>query len=192
MKNVGRDAPPGLRMEMASYVHWHMAYQMSINHVALRDLVNPNKPVELTWLLNGNGDPQENVVMTVREIMTKHKVAHLPLWYGIFQNNNGSLRGLYSNGKGCNHHKGHATKWSGSVVVHLRVHLLKRGVMNDSALILIWKSVTPQALRDAIEATFKDGKVNLVTQAKMQDKFEDAQRHAPWVDITQGMEACEC
>jgi hypothetical protein len=80
MKNVGSDASPGLRMEMASYVHWHMAYQMSINHVALRGLINPNKPVELTQLLDGNRDPQENIIMTVWEIMTKHKVAHLPLW----------------------------------------------------------------------------------------------------------------
>ncbi len=47
MKNVGRDAPPGLRMELASYVHWHATYQMSINSVALRSLVNPNKRVEL-------------------------------------------------------------------------------------------------------------------------------------------------
>ncbi len=84
MKNVGRDAPPGTRMEMVSYVYWHTAYQMSINHVALRGLVNPDKPVELTRLLDGNGDPQESVVTTVWEIMTKHKVAHLPLWQGIF------------------------------------------------------------------------------------------------------------
>jgi hypothetical protein len=25
MNNVGKDAPPGLWMEMASYVHWHTA-----------------------------------------------------------------------------------------------------------------------------------------------------------------------
>ncbi len=33
MKNVGRDAPPSLKMELASYVHWHTAYQMSINPI---------------------------------------------------------------------------------------------------------------------------------------------------------------
>jgi len=47
MKNIGRDAPPSLKMELASYVHWHTAYQMSINSVALRGLVNPDKRVKL-------------------------------------------------------------------------------------------------------------------------------------------------
>ncbi len=32
----------------------------------------------------------------------------------------------------------------------------------------------------------------MAIQAKMQEEFEDAQRHAPWVDITRGMEASEC
>ncbi len=125
---------------MTSYVHWHRAYQMSINHATMRGLVNPNKPVELVWLLDGDGDPQENVVNTVGEIMTKHKVANLPLWQGIFQNFNGSWRGFYSNGKGCERHKGHATKWSGCFAAHLCFHLLKWGVIHNSALELIRKS----------------------------------------------------
>jgi hypothetical protein len=142
-------------------------------------------------LLDGDGDPQINVITTVPEIMTKHKINHLPLWQGIFQNNDGSWRGFYSNGKGCDHHKGYATKWSGSVVAHLRFHLLKWGVTNDSALALIRKSFTPQVLRDTIQAMFKGGKVVLSTQAEMQEEFEDAQCNAPWVDITRGMEASE-
>jgi hypothetical protein len=123
--------------------------------------------------------------------MTKHKVAHLPLWQGIFQNNDSSWRGFYSNRKGCDCHKGYATKWSGSVAAHLRFHLHKWGVTNDSALTLIQKSFTSQALRDAIQAMFKGGKVVSATQAKMQEEFEDEQCHAPRVDITQGMEASE-
>ncbi len=59
MKNVGKDAPPELRMEMASYVCWHTVYQMLINHVALRGLINPDKPVELIRLHDGGRDPQE-------------------------------------------------------------------------------------------------------------------------------------
>jgi hypothetical protein len=69
MKNVGRDAPLGLQMEVASYMHRHTVYQqMSINHVALRGLVSPDKPVELTRLLDGDGDPRDNVITMVREI----------------------------------------------------------------------------------------------------------------------------
>jgi hypothetical protein len=145
MKIMGRDAPPGLQMEMVSYMRWHMAYHMLINHVALRSLVSSDKPVELIWLLDGNGDPQENVVTTVREIMIKHKVAHFPLWQEIFQNNNGSWRGFYPNGKGCERHKGNTTKWSSCIAAHLRFHLLKQGITYDSALELIWKSFTPEA-----------------------------------------------
>jgi len=61
----------------------------------------------------------------------------------------------------------------------------------DSALNLIRRSFTPQAVRDALQATYKDGKVVLVAQAEMQDELEDAKRNAPWVDITQGMELTE-
>jgi hypothetical protein len=48
-----------------------------------------------------------------------------------------------------------------------------------------------QALRDAIQAMFKDGKVISATQAKIQDEFEEAQHHVPWVNITRGKEASE-
>jgi hypothetical protein len=90
-------------------MHWHTVYQMSINHVALRGLVSLDKPVKLVCLLNSDGHPQENVVTNVQEIMTKHKVAHLQLLQGIFQNNDSSWRDFYSNGKRCERHKGHTT-----------------------------------------------------------------------------------
>jgi hypothetical protein len=109
MKNVGCDAPPGLRMELASYVHWHTAYQMSINSVNLRGLVNPDKRFELFWLEDGNRDAQESTVTSVREIMSKHRFDRLCLWQGIFQNDDGSWKGFYLSGKGCERHKGTAT-----------------------------------------------------------------------------------
>ena len=134
MKNVGRDTPPSLRMELASYVHWHTVYQMSINSVALCGLVNPDKHVELFCLEDGNRDAQESVVTLVCKIMAKHRVDRLCLWQGMFQNNNGSWKGFYSNGKGCKRHKGTLTRWSGCPAANLRFHLLKRGVTNNSAL----------------------------------------------------------
>jgi len=178
-------------MELASYVHWHTTYQMSINSVALRGLVNSDKRVELFRLADGNGDAQESVVTLVRKIMTKHRVDRLCLWQGMFQNDDGSWKGFYSNGKGCKRHMNTATRWSGCPAVHLRFHLLKRGVTNDSALNLIRRSFTPQAFRDALQATFKDGKVMSAAQAEMQDELEDAKQNAPWVNITQGMELSE-
>jgi hypothetical protein len=109
MKNVGCDAPPGHRMELTSYVHWHTAYQMSINSVALRGLINPDKWVELFRLEDGKGDALKSVVTLVHKIMSKHRVDRLCLWQGIFQNDDGSWKGFYSNGKGCEQHKGTAT-----------------------------------------------------------------------------------
>jgi hypothetical protein len=149
--------PPSLKVELASYVHWHTAYQMSINHVALRGLVNLDKRVELLRLANSNGDAQESIITSVQETLTKHRVDHLCLWQGMFQNNNGSWKGFYSNGKGCERHKGTATRWLGCPAAHLRFHLLKRGVTNDSALNLIRRSFMPQAFWDALQATFRDG-----------------------------------
>ena len=96
-------------MELASYVHWLTAYQMSINSVALHGLVNPDKWVELFRLDDSNGDARESVVTLVRKIMSKHRVDHLCLWQGIFQNDDGSWKGFYLNGKGCKRHKGTAT-----------------------------------------------------------------------------------
>jgi hypothetical protein len=77
------------------------------------------------------------VQTSVRQILLKHKINHLPLWQSILQNDNGSWRGYYSNGQGCKRHKGIATDWSGCIAAHLKYHLLKRGVTKDSALKLI-------------------------------------------------------
>ncbi len=72
---------------------------MSINNVALRGLVNPDKRVELFRLADEDGDEQESVTTSVREIMTKHRIDRLCLWQGMFQNDDGSWKGFYSNGR---------------------------------------------------------------------------------------------
>jgi hypothetical protein len=87
--------------------------------------------------------------------------------------------------------EGTATRWLGCPAAHLCFHHLKRGVTNDSALNLIRRSFTPQAFWDALQATFKDGKVVSAAQAEMQDELEEPKRNAPWVDIAQGMEMSE-
>jgi hypothetical protein len=68
---------------------------------------------------------------------------------------------------------------------------MKRGVTDDSALALIQASFSQQALRDAINATMKDGKVISATQAEFDDELDDMMRKAMWVDITKGMELSE-
>jgi hypothetical protein len=172
-------------------VHWHTSFQMSINHVLLRGTVDPDKPVEPHRMEDEDGDPQESVVTTVREVMSKHKINHLPLWQGILQNNNSSWKGFHLNGQGCESHKGVASRWSGCVSAHLRFHLLKRGVTEASALSLIRASFSQQALRDAINVTMKEGKVVSATEAEFDDELDDMMRKATWVDITKGMELSE-
>jgi hypothetical protein len=74
------------------------------------------------------------------------------------------------------------------MAAHLKFHLLKRGVTEESALKLIWASCIPQAFREAINANMKDGKVVLAVQAELNDDMEEMMKRACWVDITKGME----
>ncbi len=147
--------------------------------------------MELHWGEDKEGDPQESVLTSVKEVMSKHKINHLPLWQGILPNNNGSWKGFYSNGQGCEAHKGVASRWLGCVSAHLQFYLQKRGVTEDSVKALIYASFSPQALQDTINATIKNRKVVLANQAKFDDALEDMMCKASWVDITKGMELSE-
>jgi hypothetical protein len=107
------------------------------------------------------------------------------------QNDYGSWQGCYSNGQGCERHKGIATDWSGSIAAYLKFHLLECGVTEDSALKLIRASCTPQAFQGAINANMKDGKVILAGKAELYDDMEDMMKRACWVNMTKGMEMSE-
>ncbi len=136
-KNPGPNALPGMRTKLAQAVHWHTSFQMLINHVPLQGLVNPDKVMELHRVENKEGDPQESVFTSVREVMSKHKINHLPFWQGILPNDDGSWKGFHLNGQGCKAHKGVASRWSGCVFAHFCFHLMKRGVTDEIALALI-------------------------------------------------------
>jgi hypothetical protein len=91
--NSGLDTLLVLRMRLASAVHFHTLFKMSINHVALRGLVNPDKEVMILRLEDDNGNPQEMVSITVHQVLPKYMVNNLPFWQGILQNNDGSWCG---------------------------------------------------------------------------------------------------
>jgi hypothetical protein len=135
-----------MKQHLASAVLFHTLFQMSINHVALRGLVNLDKEVEITRLKDIDGDPQESVIISIRQVLLKHKINHLPLWQSILQNDNGSWWGYYLNRQGCKHHKRATANWSGCMAAHLWFHLLKQDVTEDSTLKLICARCTPQAL----------------------------------------------
>ncbi len=145
MKNIGQDAPP--QPQDGACVICALAHRLSDvhqSHCSAYGLVNPEKRVDLFRLTDSNSNAQKSVITSVKEILMKHRVDHLCLWQGMFQNNNGSWKGFYSNSKGCERHKGTATRWSGYPAAHLRFHLLKTGVTNDSAQNLIRRSFTLQ------------------------------------------------
>ncbi len=190
-KNPGPDALPGMKTKLVQAVHWYTSFQMLINHMPLWGLVNPDKVVELHCGEDKEGDPQELIFTSVRQVMSKHKINHLPLWQEILQNNDGSWKGFHSNGHDCKAHKGVLTRWLGCVSAHLCFHLMKRGVTDKSALALIRASFSQQALRDAINATMKDWKVVSATQAEFDEELEDMMCKAAWVDTTKGMELSE-
>jgi hypothetical protein len=191
VKDPRPNATPQMKQCLASAVHFHTSFQMLINHVALRGLVNPDKQVTIDRLEDDNRDPQDSILISVWQILLKHKINHLPLWQSILQNNDGSWRGYYSNGQGCEWHKGIATDWSGCIAAHLKFHLLKQGVTEESALKLKRASCSPQAFHNAINANMKDGKVILAMQAELDDDMEDTMKRTCWVNITKGMEMSE-
>jgi hypothetical protein len=63
--------------------------------------------------------------------------------------------------------------------------------MDKSALSLIKASFSPQAFRDALRATMKQGKVVSASQAEMEDEMEMIVKNTTWVDITMGIELGE-
>ena len=93
IKNPGYDALPAHKMRLASAVHFHTSFQMSVNHVALHGLVNPDKEVYLSWEQDKDMMEQDAVKKSVRSILMNHKVLHLSLWQCIFQNDDGSWKG---------------------------------------------------------------------------------------------------
>jgi hypothetical protein len=172
----GPSAGPELRKKLATAVNFHTSFQMCINHIPLRGLVDLDKAVELVHLDDKDGDVQEAVKLTMRQVLFSHKVDRLPLWQLIVRNDDGSWCGYYSNGKGCHNHKDVPITWSGSIGAHLKFHLLKRGVTEESTLKLIRASCSMQSLYNAISLTFKDGKVVSVVQAELDNKLEEMQK----------------
>ena len=191
LRAPGPKASEDMKKQLGMAVAFHTAFQMSINFVILRGFLDPDKAVEVNRIEDEDGDDQEAVRLSVRQVMYSHKVNHLPLWQAIVQNEDGSWRGYYSNGKGCQNHKGVATAWGGAIGAHLKFHLLKRGVTEASALKLVRASCSAQTFHDACTSTYKDGKVVSAAQAEIDNELEEMQKRASWVDITAGMEASE-
>jgi hypothetical protein len=82
-----------MKQHLASAVHFHTSFQMLINHVALQGLVNPDKQVTINHLEDDDGNPQGSILISVWQILLKHKINHPSLWQSILQNNDGSWRG---------------------------------------------------------------------------------------------------
>ncbi len=55
VKNPGPNASPQMKQRLASAVH-HTLFEMTINNVSLRGLVNPDKEVEISRLEDENGE----------------------------------------------------------------------------------------------------------------------------------------
>jgi hypothetical protein len=79
-----------MKQRLARAVHFHTSFQMLVNQVALWGLVNPDKQVMIDRLEDEDGDPQESVLISIQQILLKHKINHLPLWQSILQNDDGS------------------------------------------------------------------------------------------------------
>ncbi len=65
IKNLGFDASSTHKVRLAGAVHFHTYFQMSVNHVVLHGLVNPNKEVYLSCEEDDSGVEQDLVKKTV-------------------------------------------------------------------------------------------------------------------------------
>jgi hypothetical protein len=116
IKSPGFDTSPTQKMCLASAVHFHTSFQISVNHVALHGLVNPDKEVYLFCEEDEDGMEQDPVKKSVQSILMGHKVHHLSLWQ---RNNDRSWKGYYSNCIGYETYKGGAIDWGGCATAHL-------------------------------------------------------------------------
>ncbi len=137
---------PQMKQRLASAAHFHTLFQMSNNHVALHGLIDPDNLVQIDHIEDEDGNPQHSVQISLLQILLKHKINPLPLLQSILQNDDGSWCGYYSNRQGCKRHKSIATDWSGCIAAHLKFHLLKCGVTEDSKLKLIQANCTPPGI----------------------------------------------
>jgi hypothetical protein len=122
IKNPGFNASPTHKMRLASAVHFHASFQMSVNHVALPGLIKPAKEVYSSLEEDKDGMEQDPVKKSVQSILMGHKVHHLSLFQCICQNNDGSWKGYYSNGIGYETHKDVAIDWGGCAVAKIQYH----------------------------------------------------------------------
>ncbi len=79
VKKPGPNDSPDMKHELGSAVHFHTSLWMSIKHVALRGLVNPDKAVKLIGVEDNDGDPQKSILISAHHVLLKHKAHHLPL-----------------------------------------------------------------------------------------------------------------
>jgi hypothetical protein len=54
-----------MKQRLASAVHFHMSFHMSVNHVALQGLVNPDKQVTIDHLEDEDRDPQVSILISI-------------------------------------------------------------------------------------------------------------------------------
>jgi hypothetical protein len=73
IKNPGFDASPTHKMCLAGAIHFHTFFQMSVNHVALCGLVNPDKEVYLSREEDKDGMEQHPLKKTVQSIFMGYK-----------------------------------------------------------------------------------------------------------------------
>ncbi len=59
MKNPGPNTTPQIKQRVASAVHFHTLFQMSINHVVLWGLFDLDKLVQIDCIEDEDGNPQD-------------------------------------------------------------------------------------------------------------------------------------
>ncbi len=166
--NPGLDASAGERSTLVGIYMRHIAMVRLMGHFVIKGLVCPDCRFPLTKFYDDEPDKVSILVdCLVRELMMKKKIHGTTAWILIAQTQDGCWVGHYRFGVGNDGHKKLALEWSGSLSVHIRLHLLGRGFDNAEINNLIKGSFDLQATKDAAQAVVgEDGRVKSIQQAE--------------------------
>ena len=169
-------------------VERHAAVQQSLGRVTFKGLLDADRRFELERMMDVNGDKQQPVTMSVRDVLMGWKGERgVRLFQTIALREDGNWDGFYTAGERCESHRDLAPTIASCLAANIKYHLLKRGVEIESIMHMIKKCFTQAAMIEAENAKLVDGVVLTESRARLRKKLAKMEGPNSWLDITLGM-----
>ena len=186
-KNPGSSCSLAERKTWGDIISRHGSINLSMGSVLLNGLVDADVRYGLEFLPDEEGNAKPPVRRSVREILMGVKVGGVRLLQVVMATETGIYEAHYPNGKGCIPHQTAAREWGSMTAAHLRYHVQKRGVTEDSAFGLLNAAFSAEAVLQAETATLNShGKVINQRQRRMESEIA-AIDACSWVDSKAGL-----